>query len=70
MNTKLVKNALGRIVPTEINGIPQIPFMGISNYKPDGLKTTLPINSCADYPMDGNKVALSLKHALLRSGMG
>ena len=69
MKTKLVKNALGRIVPSVINGIPQIPFMGIGKYKPDGLKSILSINSCSDYPMDGNKVSHSLKHALLKSGI-
>ncbi len=33
---KLVKNAAGRLVPTEINGEKQIPFKGINKYKPEG----------------------------------
>ncbi|MBT5955950.1 MAG: citrate lyase subunit alpha, partial [Candidatus Marinimicrobia bacterium] len=66
---KMVKNAVGRMVPTEINGIPQSPFMGVGKYKPDGLKAAPPIRSCSDYPMDGNKVVQSLKDALQKAGI-
>ena len=65
----MVKNAVGRMVPTEINGIPQSPFMGVGKYKPDGLKAAPPIRSCSDYPMDGNKVVQSLKDALQKAGI-
>ena len=69
MRTKMVKNAVGRMVPAEINSIPQTPFMGVGKYKPDGLKATSPIRSCSDYPMDGNKVVQSLKDVLQKAGI-
>jgi citrate lyase subunit alpha/citrate CoA-transferase len=66
---KLVKNALGRMVPTVVNGKPQVPFMGVGKYKPVGFKAAPPLVSCADYPADGNKIVGSLKEALLKSGL-
>jgi len=53
---KLVKNAVGRIVPTEVNGKPVIPFKGIGKHRPTGHKYAPPISSCIDYPDDGNKI--------------
>ncbi len=69
MSTKFVKNALGRLVPEEVNGKPQIPFMGVGKYKPTGRKYAPYIASCADYPADGNKTISSLKEALIRAGL-
>jgi citrate lyase subunit alpha / citrate CoA-transferase len=66
---KLVKNAAGRIVPTEINGQPAVPYMGIGKYRPTGRKAAPPVVSSADFPADGNKVAGSLKEALVKCGM-
>ena len=66
---KLVKNAAGRLVPTEVNGQEQIPFMGINKYKPSGNKAKPPIRSCKDYPSDGNKVVKDLKTALKAAGL-
>jgi citrate lyase subunit alpha/citrate CoA-transferase len=66
---KLVKNAAGRMVPTEINGKKLIPYMGIGKYRPEGRKYAPPISSCADYPSDGNKLAPTLKEALVKSGL-
>ena len=67
--TKLVKNALGRLVPTEINGKPVVPFMGVGKYKPNGFKHAPRISSCIDYPADGNKLVSSLKEALKKAGI-
>ena len=64
---KLVKNAAGRFVPTEVNGETQIPFKGVDQYKPNGVKAKPPIRSCMDYPKDGNKVVKDLKTALKES---
>ena len=61
---KLVKNAAGRFVPTEINGETQIPFKGVDKYKPTGVKSKPPIRSCIDYPANGNKVIKDLKTIL------
>ncbi len=69
MSTKLVKNALGRMVVTELNGQPAIPFQGIGKYRPDNFKHAPKISSCADYPLDGNKQVKSIKEALIKSGL-
>ena len=66
---KLVTNAIGRIVPTIINGKPAVPYMGVGKYRPQGFKASTRIASCADYPEDGNKVVPSLKEALVRAGL-
>jgi citrate lyase subunit alpha/citrate CoA-transferase len=66
---KLVKNALGRMVPTVVNGKPQVPYMGVGKYRPKGFKAAPPIVSCADYPADGNKIVASLKEALKKAGL-
>jgi len=64
-----VINAAGRAVPTEINGKPEIPFMGVGKHRPYGNKYGPPIPSCADFPDDGNKVVATLEEALLRCGI-
>lgn len=69
MAGKFVKNALGRIVPTEVNGKPQIPYQGVGKYKPSGRRYATYIASCADYPVDGNKLLPSLKSALKKAGL-
>lgn len=67
--SKLVKNAVGRMVPTEINGQEVIPFKGIGKHKPTGRKYAPPIPTVIDYPEDGNKVIGSLKEALQKCGL-
>lgn len=66
---KLVKNAVGRIVPTIINGKEHIPFKGVGKYIPDGRKYAPRLSSCANYPDDGNKLVPSLKEALIKAGL-
>ena len=66
---KLVKNAAGRLVPDEVNGQKQIPYMGVNKHKPNGSKYKPPISTCIDYPPDGNKVVENLKSALKKSGL-
>jgi citrate lyase subunit alpha/citrate CoA-transferase len=66
---KLIKNAAGRLIPTEINGQKQIPFRGVNNHKPAGNKAKSPIRTCLDYPWEGNKVVKNLKEALKKSGI-
>lgn len=69
----MVKNAVGRMVPDEINGNRAIPFTGVGKHRPEGRKYAPPIPSCYDYPEDNNKVVASLREALelcgLRDGM-
>jgi citrate lyase subunit alpha/citrate CoA-transferase len=65
----VVKNAVGRLVPTIINGEEHVPFMGVGKYRPSGRKYGPPIPTCADYPDDGNKVVENLKEALIKAGL-
>ncbi len=69
MKEKMVKNAIGRLVPTEVNGKPAIPFQGVGKFRPTGRKAAPPIATCADYPDDGNKVVPDLKTALQKAGL-
>jgi citrate lyase subunit alpha/citrate CoA-transferase len=66
---KFKKNAAGRLVPAEVNGQEQIPFMGINKFKPTGFKAKPPIRSCKDYPANGIKVVKDLKTALKKAGL-
>ncbi|MHB8852060.1 MAG: citrate lyase subunit alpha [Ignavibacteriaceae bacterium] len=66
---RLIVNAAGRYVPTEVNGVKQIPFTGINKFRPNGNKAKPMINSCIDYPQDGNKIVKNLKDALKRAGL-
>jgi len=66
---KLVKNAVGRLVPTEINGEPAVPFMGVNKYQPKGKKYAPKITSNSNFPSDGNKQVASLKEALIKAGL-
>ncbi len=66
---KCQKNAAGRLVPTEVNGQPQTPYLGVGKFRPTGRKAAPPIRTCADYPADGNKVVKNLKEALKKAGL-
>ncbi len=68
-NSKLVKNAAGRMVPTEVNGKKQVPFQGVGKYRPEGKKYAPKIATCADYPDDGDKRVADLKDELVKKGM-
>jgi len=67
--TKLVENAVGRLVPTEINGAEAFPFKGVGKYYPTGRKAAPPIRTCADYPADGDKTTENIKQALINAGL-
>ena len=69
MSTKMVKNAIGRLVPTEVNGREAIPYQGVAKYRPTGRKAAPPVASCADFPPDGNKIVPDLKTALIKAGI-
>jgi len=65
----MIKNAAGRMVPERVNGVKSVPFRGINAYFPEGRISAPPIRSCGNYPADGNKIADSLKSALIRCGL-
>ena len=69
MATKFVENAVGRMIPTEINGEPVIPFKGVHQHRVEGRKYAPPIPTCADYPDDGDKRLPDLKTALVEAGL-
>jgi citrate lyase subunit alpha / citrate CoA-transferase len=69
MSAKMVKNALGRLVPTEVNGEKQIPFKGVGKHRPEGRKYAPPISTVIDYPDNGDKRVTSLRDALIKSGL-
>ena len=69
MGIKLVKNGVGRMIPTEINGNPVFPFMGIGKHRPQGRIIGPSIPTCLDFPLDGNKTVPSLKEALIKAGL-
>ena len=58
---EFVTNAVGRKVPTEIDGKPLIPFKGLGKHLPTGRKAAPPIPSAANY---NNKVMENLDAAL------
>ncbi|MCH7497927.1 MAG: citrate lyase subunit alpha [Candidatus Marinimicrobia bacterium] len=66
---ELVENAAGRLVPTEINGTPAVPYQGVGGFRPEGRKASAPIRSAGDYPADGDKRVGSIKEALQEAGL-
>jgi len=67
--TKLVENAVGRLVPAEINGVEAVPYQGVGRDRPTGHQAAPPVRTCADYPYDGNKLVADLKTALEQAGL-
>jgi citrate lyase subunit alpha / citrate CoA-transferase len=69
MTTNYVENAVGRMIPGEINGQAVIPFKGPHQHKTTGRKYAPPIANCGDYPEDGDKRQADLKSALVAAGL-
>ena len=71
--TSLVTNAIGRRVPTVVNGREQTPYQGVEGHRSTGYKAAPPIRSNSDYPTNGDKRVPDLETALrlcgLRDGM-
>ncbi|MBN2012451.1 citrate lyase subunit alpha [candidate division KSB1 bacterium] len=68
-NGKLIENAAGRMVPTDVNSTAAVPFQGVGKYRPSGRKAAPSIASCNDYPKSGNKIVPDLKTALVNAGI-
>ncbi|MGH7491461.1 MAG: citrate lyase subunit alpha [bacterium] len=69
MSPMLTENAASRLVPAIINGEPHSPYQGLGKFKPQGGKARPPIRTCAEYPLNGDKVLPSLRVALERCGL-
>lgn len=67
--SRMEKNAVGRLVPRKINGVTAELFAGVGKHRPTGRKYGPLIPTCADYPADGNKLVPSLKDALVKAGL-
>ncbi|HPR64615.1 MAG TPA: citrate lyase subunit alpha [Thermoanaerobaculia bacterium] len=65
--SEFVTNRAGRRVPTEVNGIPQVPYKGVAQHIPDGRKWGAPIPTCARSPLD--KRVKDLRTALEMAGL-
>ncbi len=66
---EIVRNAVGRPVPTVVNGKVQVPYAGVAAHKPTGVRHAPPIRSCRDYPTSGDKRVASLEEALRLCGL-
>ena len=66
---ELAQNAAGRMVPTMVNGKPQIPYIGVAQYQPRGRKQAPPIRSSKSYPSNGDKRVPDLDTALRKCGL-
>ncbi|MFH1143663.1 MAG: citrate lyase subunit alpha [Candidatus Eisenbacteria bacterium] len=67
----MVRNAVGRLVPTEVNGKPQTPFLGVGKFEPTGRKIGPPIRPLHHYPLDKRVPTMrdALEKVGLRNGM-
>lgn len=63
------KNAAGRMIPGSINDQKVIPFKGVGKHRPAGRKHAPRIESCSNFPSDGNKKVDSLREALEKCGL-
>src|SRR6059058_1073580 len=66
---ELDQNAAGRMVPAVVNGKPQVPYLGVGQYEPNGRKAAPPVRSSRDYPDDGDKRVPDLETALRKCGL-
>jgi citrate lyase subunit alpha/citrate CoA-transferase len=66
---KLVENAAGRLVPTEVNGRDAVPFAGVGGHRPAGRRAAPRVATCLDYPDDGDKRVGSIAEALEAVGL-
>ncbi len=67
MNGDLTPNAAGRLVPTEVNGVPMTPYQGVGAHRPEGRLAAPPVRSARDYPADGDKRLAGGLRALLEA---
>ena len=68
---EMVVNAVGRQVPTEVNGKKQTPFLGVGKFEPTGRKAAPPIPALHQFGLDKRVPTLrdALEKVGLRNGM-
>src|SRR6516162_7101187 len=57
------------MVPTMVNSKPQVPYLGVGQYRPRGKKAGPPIRSSNAYPESGDKQVPDLQTALRNCGL-
>jgi len=57
------------MVPTMVNSKPQVPYLGVGQYRPRGKKAGPPIRSSNAYPENGDKQVPDLQTALRNCGL-
>jgi len=67
--TEFKINAVGRKVPTLVNGTAQIPFPGLGKHRPDSRKAAPLVRSADSYPANGDKRVPDLRTALEKCGL-
>ncbi len=65
----MIQNAVGREVPTRVNGRECQPFQGVANPLTLAYHHAPRIRSCAEFPLDGDKRSPTLKDALRKAGL-
>ena len=65
----MTTNAIGRRVPTLVNGRESVPYQGVNGHRPSGHKSGGPIRSNGDYPTSGDKRVSDLETALRLCGL-
>jgi citrate lyase subunit alpha/citrate CoA-transferase len=65
----MVENVVGRTVPLTVNGLEQVPYKGVGEYRPEAAKHAPRIRSCRDYPASGDKRVVDLATALEKCGL-
>ncbi len=66
---EFVRNVAGRLVPTYVNGVKQVPFLGVGKYRPEGRKAAPPVRTAIDYPANGDKRLPDIETALRKCGL-
>src|ERR1700680_4130630 len=67
--SEMLQNAAGRMVPSMVNGKPQIPYLGVAKEQRRGRKTAPPVRSSKDYSDSGDKRVDDLETALRKCGL-
>ncbi|MFP4546821.1 MAG: citrate lyase subunit alpha [Fidelibacterota bacterium] len=69
MSKEMIKNAIGRMVPTKVNGETVIPYKGVNQHHPEGVKHAPVISTSIDFPDKDSKLQPTLAKALKAAGL-
>ncbi len=69
MSKEMIKNAIGRMVPARVNGETVIPYKGVNQHRPEGVKHAPVISTSIDFPDRNSKLQPTLASALKAAGL-